>query len=37
MYTAAVKKISWLKDKAEEVVDEVAKTKKEIDESWKVA
>lgn len=37
MYTAAVKKISWLKDKAGEVADEVAKTKKEIDESWKVA
>jgi len=37
IYSAATGKISWLKDKAEEVADEVAKTKKEIDESWKVA
>jgi len=37
IYSAAVKSISWLKDKAGEVAEEVAKTKKEIDKSWEIA
>ena len=37
IFEKAVKSISWLKDEVKEVADEVAKTKKEIDESWKVA